>query len=189
MVTGQREKFLGARKRIAILLILRLEGNRLPRGCNWSVADVMLSWPVILCRLDQQGRSAAVPTIPKETMTLAQVLQEMDLAFIAAGDHSITVAEAVKFVHHPHFVFLDVRTPEEHAHLAFPFARHIPLQQLPDRLAELPADKFFITFCFNGARAILAYAFLRTQGIDEVKALEGRVQELADALSPGHLKI
>lgn len=123
----------------------------------------------------------------RETMPLAEVLREMDLAFVAAGDHSMTVEEAVKFIDHPHFVFLDVRTPEEHAHLSFPFALHIPLQELPGRLAQLPADKFFITFCFNGARAILAYAFLRTQGFDEVKALEARVPELADAMSPGKL--
>ncbi|MBM4287810.1 MAG: rhodanese-like domain-containing protein [Deltaproteobacteria bacterium] len=122
-------------------------------------------------------------------MPLAEVLREMDLAFVAAGDHSMTVEEAVKFLQHPHFVFLDVRTPQEKAHLAFPFALHIPLQELPDRLAELPEDKFFITFCFNGARAILAYAFLRTQGFDEVKALEGRLQELADAISPGKLRV
>ncbi len=54
-------------------------------------------------------------------------------------------------------------------------------------MPELPEDKFFITFCFNGARAILAYAFLRTRGFDEVKALEGRVQDLAHAMSPGRL--
>jgi rhodanese-related sulfurtransferase len=122
-----------------------------------------------------------------ETMPLAQVLREMDLAFVAAGDHSLTVEEAVKFIQHPHFVFLDVRTREERDHATFPFALHIPLHELPDRLGELPEDKFFITFCFNGARAVLAYAFLRTRGFDEVKALEGRLPELADAMSPGRL--
>jgi len=129
-----------------------------------------------------------VATASQEIMTLAEVLREMDLAFIAAGDHSMTVEEAVKFIHHPHFVFLDVRTPEERDQLAFPFALPIPLRELPDRLGELPPDKFFITFCFNGARAILAYAFLRTRGFDEVKALEGRVQDLAHALAPGRLR-
>lgn len=126
---------------------------------------------------------------PPETMPLAEVLREMDLAFVAAGDHSMTVEEAVRFIGHPHFVFLDVRTPEEQARLVFPFALPIPLQELPDRLKELPEGKFFITFCFNGARAILAYAFLRTRGIDEVKALEGRLQELAHAMSPGKLNV
>ena len=123
----------------------------------------------------------------QESLSLAEVLREMDLAFIAAGDHSITVAEAVKFLHHPHFVFLDVRTPEERDLVKFPFALHIPLEELPDRLGELPEDKFFITFCFNGARAILAYAFLRTRGFDEVKALEARVPDLAEAMSPGRI--
>ncbi len=132
--------------------------------------------------------SVATTTTAPESMSLAEVLREMDLAFVAAGDHSMTVEEAVRFIGHPHFVFLDVRTPEERVRLSFPFALHIPLQELPDRLGELPEGKFFITFCFNGARAILAYAFLRTQGIDEVKALEGRVQELAQAMSPGKLQ-
>jgi rhodanese-related sulfurtransferase len=122
-----------------------------------------------------------------ETMTLAEVLREMDLAFVAAGDHSMSVEEAVKFINHPHFIFLDVRTPEEQDFIKFPFALHIPLHQLPDRLHELPKDKFFITFCFNGARCILAYAFLRTRGFDEVKAMEGRLEELADAMAPGRL--
>jgi rhodanese-related sulfurtransferase len=132
--------------------------------------------------------SEAVQTdFEPETMTLAEVLQEMDFAFVASGECSLTVAEAVKFMHHPHFVFLDVRTEEERQHLTLPFALHIPLQELPDRLGELPEDKFFITFCFNGARAVLAYAFLRTRGFDEVKILEGRLPELADAMSPGRL--
>lgn len=132
--------------------------------------------------------SKSMKTDPdRETMPLAEVLREMDLAFVAAGDHSLTVEEAVNFIDHPHFIFLDVRTPQERTRLVFPFALHIPLQELPDRLQELPEDKFFITFCFNGSRAMLAYAFLRTQGFDEVKALEGRVQELADAMSPGRL--
>ncbi len=58
---------------------------------------------------------------------------------------------------------------------------------MPDRLDELPKDKFYITFCFNGARCILAYAFLRTKGFDEVKALEGKLEDLAHAMSPGRL--
>jgi rhodanese-related sulfurtransferase len=122
-----------------------------------------------------------------ETMPLAEVLREMDFAFVASGECSMTVEEAVKFMQHPHFVFLDVRAEKERDQVTFPFARHIPLDELPDRLGELPADKFFITFCFNGARAVLAYAFLRTRGFDEVKVLEGRLQELADAMSPGRL--
>jgi len=36
-------------------------------------------------------------------------------------------------------------------------------------------DKFIITFCLTGFRAAMGYAFLRTQGFDEIKALKGRL--------------
>jgi rhodanese-related sulfurtransferase len=117
--------------------------------------------------------------------TFADVLREMDIEFLVSGEYGILVEEAAKFLDHPHFLFLDVRTKEERDHLAFPFAFHIPINELPDRMDEVPRDKFIITFCLTGFRAVLAYAYLRTQGIDEVKALKGRLDNLAGAMTPG----
>ena len=122
---------------------------------------------------------------PSETISFADVLREMDIEFLVSGDYGILVEEAAKFIDHPHFLFLDVRTNEEHAHLAFPFALHIPINELPDRLNEVPREKFIITFCLTGFRAAMAYAFLRAQGIDEIKALKGRLDNLAGAMTPG----
>ena len=39
----------------------------------------------------------------------AEILREMDLEFLVLGEYGITVEEAAKFVHHDHFVFLDLR--------------------------------------------------------------------------------
>lgn len=117
--------------------------------------------------------------------TFADVLREMNIEFLVSGEYGILVEEAAKFLDHPHFLFLDVRTKEERDHLAFPFALHIPINELPDRMDEVPRDKFIITFCLTGFRAVLAYAYLRTQGIDEVKALKGRLDNLAGAMTPG----
>jgi rhodanese-related sulfurtransferase len=114
----------------------------------------------------------------------ADILREMDLEFLVLGEYGITVEEAAKFVNHKHFVFLDLRTKEEHDHLLFPFAMHIPLNELPDRIEEVPKDKFIITFCLSGFRAAMGYAFLRTQGFDEIKALKGRLDEMAGAVTP-----
>jgi rhodanese-related sulfurtransferase len=61
---------------------------------------------------------------------------------------------------------------------------HIPLNELPDRIEEVPKDKFIITFCLSGFRAAMGYAFLRTQGFDEIKALKGRLDEMAGAVTP-----
>ncbi len=124
-------------------------------------------------------------TLPLETVSFADVLREMDIEFIVHGEYGITVDEAAKLINKEHFLFLDVRTAEERAHLAFPFAMHIPLNELPDRLDELPRDKFIITFCLSGFRGVMAYAFLRTAGFDEVKALKGRLDNLAGAMTPG----
>lgn len=120
-----------------------------------------------------------------ECTTFADVLREMDIEFLVAGEYGLTVEEAARFLDHPHFLFLDVRTKEEHDHLAFPFALHIPINELPDRLEEIPRDKFLITMCLTGFRAAMAYAFLRTQGFDEIKALKGRLDNLAGAMTPG----
>ena len=117
--------------------------------------------------------------------TLADVLREMDIEFLVAGEYGITVDDAVKFISNAHFLFLDVRTQEEKEHLTLPFAMHIPLHELPDRVNELPRDKFIITFCVSGFRAAMAYAYLRTQDFDEIKALKGRLDQLAGAMTPG----
>jgi rhodanese-related sulfurtransferase len=124
-------------------------------------------------------------SILSENMSFADVLREMDIEFIVSGDYGITVEDAAKLIKKDHFLFLDVRTREEREHLSFPFTMHIPINELPDRLGELPRDKFIITFCLTGFRAVMAYAFLRTQGFDEVKALKGRLDNLAGAMTPG----
>jgi rhodanese-related sulfurtransferase len=122
--------------------------------------------------------------LPNDTMTFADVLREMDIEFLVSGEYGITVEDAAKLIHKDHFLFLDVRTREEREHLTFPFTMHIPINELPDRLKELPLDKFIITFCLTGFRAVMAYAFLRTHGFDEVKALKGRLDNLAGAMTP-----
>ncbi len=114
----------------------------------------------------------------EEKTSLADVLREMDIDFLDAGEYGITVDEAVKFIDHDHFVFLDVRTCDEVEELSFSYATHIPLEDLPDRLSELPRNKFIIVFCMTGFRAAMGYAYLRTEGYDEIKILKGQIGKL-----------
>ena len=126
-----------------------------------------------------------------EPQSFDEVLREMDLDYLVMGEYGITVEEATKFIDHEHFVFLDLRTKEEHDHLMFPRAMHIPIHELPDRLGEVPRDKFIITFCVSGFRGAMGYAYLRTQGYVEVKVMKGRLDQMAGAITPGqffHLK-
>ncbi len=61
-------------------------------------------------------------------------------------------------------LFLDVRTPEEFSQGTVPGARNIPLQQLQERLAELPKDKNILVFCRSGVRSQKASEFLAGKG-------------------------
>jgi len=61
-------------------------------------------------------------------------------------------------------LFVDVRTDQEAAAGVIRDARHIPLEQLEDRLAELSKDKEIILYCANGIRAEMAYQTLDKLG-------------------------
>ncbi len=62
-------------------------------------------------------------------------------------------------------VLVDVRTQQEAAAGVISGAVHIPLEQLEDRLAELPAGKEVLLYCANGIRAEMAHQTLSARGI------------------------
>ncbi len=74
---------------------------------------------------------------------------------------------------HPDAVLLDVRLAEEVALGAIPGSLNIPLQQLRQRLAEIPRDKEIIAICGVGLRAYLAERVLVQSGFKTVYTLSG----------------
>lgn len=64
----------------------------------------------------------------------------------------------------PGEILLDVRTPEEYMMGTIPGAINIPLQQLRDRLNEIPQDKEILVFCQVGLRGYLACRILMQKG-------------------------
>jgi rhodanese-related sulfurtransferase len=71
-------------------------------------------------------------------------------------------------------LILDVRTTVEHAAQAIPNSYLIPLQELGNRMHELPKDKDIVIYCRIGSRSAYACAFLARQGFI-VKNLEGGI--------------
>ena len=61
-------------------------------------------------------------------------------------------------------LLLDVREPHEWAAGHAPGAVHVPLGELPQRLAELPEDRPVAVVCHLGGRSAHATAFLRANG-------------------------
>jgi rhodanese-related sulfurtransferase len=80
-------------------------------------------------------------------------------------------------------LLLDVRRDDEWVAGHAPDAIHIPLDQLPDRLGELPTDQPITAVCHAGGRSARATAFLSQQGLD-VTNYEGGMLAWAAAGGP-----
>ena len=70
-------------------------------------------------------------------------------------------------------VLIDVREPDEYVEAHVGGARLLPLQHVPDAVAELPTDSPVFVICLSGGRSHRAAAFLRSNGIDAVNVLGG----------------
>ena len=68
---------------------------------------------------------------------------------------------------------VDVRNPDEYAEWRIPSAVNIPLPELPDRIAELPADRDIVVHCAAGARSAQAATVLADAGIDVAELTGG----------------
>ena len=118
---------------------------------------------------------------------LNQALAEMDFNFFSAGEHGMSVDGMRNALKNDHFLFLDVRSDEEAQYVFFPFAKHIPFSELPERLDELPKDKCIVTFCSSVFRGAMAYACLCGNGFDEVRGMVAPMEEMVMAFKPGPL--
>ena len=70
-------------------------------------------------------------------------------------------------------MLLDVREVDEWAAGHAPNAVHVPLAEIPQRIAELPADRRIVCICRSGNRSGQVTAFLRHHGFDVVNLVGG----------------
>ena len=114
-----------------------------------------------------------------------QWITGLDLSFWGTAQHKVSPAQFFERQLSEDAVLLDVRSPEEASQLAFPFALHIPLTELPDRLNEVPNDRLVATFCSSATRAVVAWIYLQQNGLENVRILDAHYHELTDELLPG----
>jgi len=81
---------------------------------------------------------------------------------------------------------LDVRTPGEYAGGHLERAVLIPVQQLSNRLLELPADKKtpILVYCAVGGRSAAAAGLLKAKGYESVHDLSGGIRAWQSAGLP-----
>ena len=81
-------------------------------------------------------------------------------------------------------MLVDVRTPEESALSAVPGAVNIPLDDLRERMGEIPKDRPIYLFCEVGLRGYLASNILKGHGYKDVRNLIGGLKTYKAATSP-----
>ena len=119
-----------------------------------------------------------------------KALKKMDLAFCGAGKHVINFE---KFLTQKGAIFLDVRSKEECDTLRYNFdlfsikVIEIPIEELPDRINELPKGKLIGTFCSSKTRASWAYIYLIAKGYEKVKWISAGNEDIGALLKPGRI--
>lgn len=81
-------------------------------------------------------------------------------------------------------LIVDVREPYELAICRLAGAEHIPMRQIPERLAELPRDRHLLILCHAGARSMRVTEFLRARGLPSVTNIGGGISAWADEVDP-----
>jgi len=71
---------------------------------------------------------------------------------------------------------LDVREPDEWAAGHAPGAHHLPMMEIPARMAEVPTDVEVVVVCRSGGRSGQVTSYLMGNGWDNVRNLDGGMQ-------------
>src|SRR5207344_1496422 len=85
----------------------------------------------------------------------------------------VTSAELASELRRGTLTLIDVRLPGEWAQGALPGATHIPLDQLEERLAEIPRGGRIAVYCQSGLRSSTAASLLEQAGFGDVLDLIG----------------
>lgn len=84
----------------------------------------------------------------------------------------------------PQPVLLDVREPWEYELCHLAECRHIPMNAVPARIAELEPDAELVVVCHHGGRSMQVAMFLERSGFSTVYNLSGGVEAWAQAIDP-----
>ena len=84
------------------------------------------------------------------------------------------------------WLLLDCRTPEEHATASIAGATLIPMQEIPQRVAELEAWRTqpIVVHCHHGMRSLQVVQWLRKQGFAQAQSMSGGIDAWSKEIDP-----
>jgi rhodanese-related sulfurtransferase len=81
-------------------------------------------------------------------------------------------------------VLVDVREHEERAFNRIEPSLHIPMNDIPRRLSEIPKDREVVVYCHHGSRSAMVVAYLTQAGFEKVANLEGGIDAWSRHVDP-----
>jgi rhodanese-related sulfurtransferase len=81
-------------------------------------------------------------------------------------------------------VIVDVREPWEREICALAESINIPLEELSERLDELPKAGTLVVLCHHGVRSLQAAMWLRDRGYEQALSLMGGIDAWATTVEP-----
>jgi rhodanese-related sulfurtransferase len=81
-------------------------------------------------------------------------------------------------------VLLDIRDPWEYATAHIEGSKHIPMDELPSRAAELDPTAHIVVFCHAGVRSAHVTEWLRQSGFDKVQSMRGGIDRWSRTVDP-----
>ena len=111
--------------------------------------------------------------VPQQTQEPAVIEGDIDPVEVKA-----------KIDRHDPFVLLDVREPHEYQICNIPYAKLIPLGDLPKRLNELNSADEIVAHCKSGMRSAKAVDFLKQAGFKKVRNMKGGILAWSDKVDP-----
>lgn len=103
------------------------------------------------------------------------------------NDMKVSSKEMIDLINQKKAVLLDIRFEEEYQSWNFPFALHIALPDLPEKMNTLDQKTLYVTACSHNDRAIIAMMYLKSKGY-KVKYLSEGLLKLADYLRGDNAK-
>jgi rhodanese-related sulfurtransferase len=131
----------------------------------------------------------------QEELERALAVQKRLLAKVVAGERitarmiedgqlfvDLPQVEARALLEAGDVLLIDVRTSHEVAQGMLPGARHIPMDELEERLAEIPKRGMKIVYCAGGGRSASVCDRLAADGYEDVFNLDGGFSEWTGAV-------
>lgn len=81
------------------------------------------------------------------------------------------------------FILLDCRELWEYETARIEGATLIPMQEIPQKLDELPKDKTVVVYCHAGVRSYSAASWLKRQGVNAL-SMSGGIDEWSREIDP-----